>query len=77
MARVLMGAGLAALARADELNFLVMADWGGQPTAPYTTPGELSTAGGMGRIAETTKASFASAGGGGQLLLIGDPHRRQ
>jgi tartrate-resistant acid phosphatase type 5 len=63
MARVLMGAGLAALARADELNFLVMADWGGQPTAPYTTPGELSTAGGMGRIAETTKASFALAVG--------------
>lgn len=62
-ARLLLGAGLATVARAETLNFLVMADWGGQPTAPYTTSGEISTAGGMGRIAETMNASFALAVG--------------
>jgi tartrate-resistant acid phosphatase type 5 len=48
---------------AAELNFLVMADWGGQPTAPFTTAAEISTAGGMGRMAETMNASFALAVG--------------
>ena len=41
------------------LNFLVMADWGGQPKAPFTTAAELSTAAGMGRMAATLNASFA------------------
>ena len=60
---LLLGATLAAHAHAEPLNFLVMADWGGQPTAPFTTPAELSTAAGMGRIAETVNASFALAVG--------------
>ena len=28
----------------DAFNFLVMGDWGGQGTAPYTTPEEVATA---------------------------------
>ena len=28
------------VASADDLNFLVMADWGGAPSNPYTTPEE-------------------------------------
>lgn len=28
------------IANADDLNWLVMADWGGQPSNPYTTPQE-------------------------------------
>lgn len=35
----------------DSWSFLVMGDWGGQETAPFTTPGEISTAGGMESIA--------------------------
>ena len=59
-ALALAAAAPTAVAAAD-LNFLVMADWGGQPTPPYTTAGEISTAGGMGRIAESMNppASFA------------------
>lgn len=64
MAMVVAWAGMVVGAvAANELNFLVMADWGGQPSAPYTTAAEISTAGGMGRIAETTNASFALAVG--------------
>jgi len=43
------------------LNFLVMGDWGGQGSAPYTTHQEIATAGGMGKIASSLSAPFALA----------------
>lgn len=39
-------------ADSDRLNFLVMADWGGSPDDPYTTPAEISTAGGMAKVGQ-------------------------
>ena len=30
----------AGLAAGEDLNWLVMADWGGNTTSPYTSPGE-------------------------------------
>lgn len=61
---VLLAAALSPPAAvAGDLHFLVMADWGGSEKPPYTTKEEISTAGGMGRIAETLNASFALAVG--------------
>lgn len=40
-----------ALAADGDWSFLVMGDWGGSQDAPYTTPGEISTAAGMDLIA--------------------------
>jgi len=51
------------IANADDLNWLVMADWGGQPSNPYTTPQELSTAKGMGIVGQQMNAKFALAVG--------------
>ena len=47
----------------DPLDFLVMADWGGSPKAPFTTAAEISTAGGMGKVAASTGSSFVMAVG--------------
>lgn len=52
----------AAAAQADDaLNFLVMGDWGGSGSAPYTTSGEIATAAGMGKVAASSGAKFALA----------------
>lgn len=51
------------VAPSSALDFLVMADWGGSEHAPYTTREELSTAGGMGKVAEAVGASFSLAVG--------------
>ena len=42
-------------------SFLVMGDWGGQGSSPYTTKQEVATAAGMGKVAEAKHASFALA----------------
>lgn len=62
-AAALLLAALPAAAASGDLHFLVMADWGGSAAPPYTTAAEISTAGGMGRIAQTLNASFALAVG--------------
>ena len=41
-----------------DLQFLVMADWGGVGHWPYTTRAEHATARGMGKHAASTNASF-------------------
>lgn len=46
-----MTAVSSAAAAGDSWSFLVMGDWGGSEEAPYTTPGEISTAAGMESIA--------------------------
>ena len=45
----------------DAFNFLVMGDWGGVGSPPYTTPEELATAAGMGEVAGQIDAKFAMA----------------
>jgi tartrate-resistant acid phosphatase type 5 len=57
------GVRASGITNGGDLHFLVMADWGGQAKAPYTTKQEISTAGGMGRIAEVLNASFSLAVG--------------
>lgn len=44
-----------------DLNFLIMGDWGGSETAPYTTSAEIQTASGMQKLAEETGAAHALA----------------
>ena len=42
-------------------NFLVMGDWGGQGSAPYTTSAEIATAAGMGKLSGERGSSFSLA----------------
>lgn len=44
-----------------KLDFLVMADWGGQENAPFTTGGELGCGVVMGNITKTVDAKFSLA----------------
>lgn len=46
------------------INFLILGDWGGKDTPPYTTIGQTQTAAGMGKIADQLKSQF--------VLAIGD-----
>ena len=43
------------------LNFLVLGDWGGQETHPYTTPAEVELAGVMGKKASEIGSRFTLA----------------
>ena len=43
------------------LSFLVLGDWGGQPSSPYTTPAEVKLAKTMGEIATDLDAAFTLA----------------
>ena len=43
------------------LNFLVLGDWGGQPTSPYTTDAEREVADQMGKTAEEVGSVFTMA----------------
>lgn len=45
----------------DNLNFVVIGDWGGVPFPPYTTPGQKQTAVGMGIVANEINAEFIVA----------------
>ena len=51
----------APLASSTQAPFLVMGDWGGQTTYPYTTPAEIATATGMGKIANSLSSTFGLA----------------
>jgi len=46
------------------LDFLIMGDWGGVDTAPWTTPAEVQTAAGMQKVAAEVNATCALALGG-------------
>merc|ERR1719198_1951736 len=52
---------VAASADDDAFNFLVMGDWGGIGKPPYTTPEEVATAAGMGKVAGERSSRFAMA----------------
>lgn len=43
---------------AEDWNFLVMGDWGGQPIFPYTTPEEKKTANGMGSVGSAHSSKY-------------------
>lgn len=62
MSRMFLAA-LTVSAPAAALDFIVMADWGGQISEPYTTGEELATAKGMAKHARATNASFVLAVG--------------
>jgi hypothetical protein len=53
-------------------NFLVVGDWGGQDTPPYTTPGEIAAAGGMAAISSALNAKFV-IGLGDNFYYTGAP----
>lgn len=53
----------AACAAAEQLDYFVMADWGGSPSSPYSTLPERTTAAGMGMMAATVNPSFVLAVG--------------
>ena len=46
---------------AQPFNFLVMGDWGGSPTFPYTTGPEIITAKGMGEVGTALGSKYAMA----------------
>ena len=46
---------------ADALNFIVLGDWGGKPSYPYTTEAETSIAGVMGKVASEMNSQFTLA----------------
>jgi hypothetical protein len=59
---LLLGSSLAAAAAADgDLKFLIMGDWGGTQTAPFTTDREVATAAGMGKVGAAVGSQFALA----------------
>jgi tartrate-resistant acid phosphatase type 5 len=57
----LLAAALVGCVAASDLNFLIVGDWGGQVTPPYTTAAEIATAKQMGPLAESLNSSFTLA----------------
>lgn len=45
----------------DSLNFMVLADWGGQSTSPFVTPCEVNVAKQMGILASSYESQFVLA----------------
>ena len=60
---LLVASGLPCWADVDdgELNFVVLGDWGGQPTSPYTTAAEQEVAKQMGETAAAIRSNFTMA----------------
>ena len=54
----LLGCGCA---QKNGLNFVVIGDWGGQPTSPYTTEAEQEVAEQMGKTAAEIGSQFTMA----------------
>jgi len=59
--RTLLATGITHAAASDDLNFLVMGDWGGSERSPYTTSSEVALAKGMNTAAEELGAKWALA----------------
>ena len=57
----LLAAVLVGCTAASDLNFMIVGDWGGQVTPPYTTAAELATAKQMGPLAASMNSSFTLA----------------
>jgi hypothetical protein len=45
-------------------SFLVTGEWGGQSTAPFTTPGQLSAAAALATVATSSASTFIVSPGG-------------
>lgn len=54
-------ASSAAVVVGSGLSFLAIGDWGGSPVAPYTLPGQVAAAKGMGTVAAQIDSSFTLA----------------
>ena len=50
-----------AFASTNELRFLIIGDWGGNETTPYTTPVETAVSREMGKLAEIEGTRFTVA----------------
>lgn len=62
LSAVMLTAGATVAAATDgALKFLVMGDWGGSESKPYTTSGEIATAKGMGEVGAAVNSKFALA----------------
>ena len=49
------------------LAFFALSDWGGQSSAPYTTPGQLAAATSLGRLADEVRPKLVLSAGGNFL----------
>ena len=49
------------------LAFFALSDWGGQSSAPYTTPGQLAAAASLGRLADEVRPKLVLSAGGNFL----------
>jgi hypothetical protein len=49
------------------LAFFALSDWGGQTSAPYTTPGQLAAAASLGRLADQVRPKLVLSAGGNFL----------
>jgi len=67
------------LVRGQQLDFVLLGDWGGQSDAPYTTPIELQVAQQMGITAEQVNAKFVVAIGDNfySTGIQGDAHNQR
>ena len=48
----------------QSLPFFALSDWGGQSTAPFTTPGQLSAAAALATVATSSASTFIVSPGG-------------
>ena len=55
---VLVALACAKNSATGSLNFLVLGDWGGQPTSPYYTTAEKDIAAAMGKTAQNVDSQF-------------------
>lgn len=56
----------------DELRFLVLGDWGGEESEPYTNPYETHVSKSMGKIAQQLGTQFVIGLGMKLILLLND-----
>lgn len=59
--------GVNRVKEADQLFFGVLSDWGGQTAAPYTTPGQVSAADALAKVALANDLKFVVSAGGNFL----------
>ena len=51
----------------QSLPFFALSDWGGQSTAPFTTPGQLSAAAALNRLSNSVRPKLVLSAGGNFL----------
>ncbi len=63
----LVSSAAAGLNVVQNLVFAALSDWGGQSEAPFTTPGQLSAATALGRVAGSLRPKLVVSAGGNFL----------